>query len=309
MGVLIAGALVVLGWMALQVGAFAGMRDQVAVTVRFHDAAGVQVGAQVAVAGVPVGTVTGLVVDHDVALVSLGLDTDAHIRVDALAQVRSRSVLGEKYVALEPQARDTRLVADGDALQSGGEQTEIDEMVSTMGPLLEAVDPEAISRLVDALSQALADDPDRVTRMMANADAVLANSAAASQELPVLVSEGRATLSAVRRSLGGVDERVAQLGAVADRADGLLSDASGAVEGLPSLVSEVESTVIDAHALVVTLNGSTASLDEILENLSGFDEREIRRLLREEGILVRLRPARVSDEPSSDGSRRGSVER
>lgn len=307
-GLLLIGALGVLGWMALQVGALASLGERVEVEVRFADAAGLQPGAQVAIAGVPVGTVAALRIDHDEAVVGLALDPSAGVRVDAVAQVRSRSVLGEKYVEILPRSRDARPAADGDTLNPGAAQTEIDEMVSAMGPLVAAVDPDTLSRAIASVAGALDEDPQRVSRMLANADTLLANGAAASAELPALVSEGRTTLARLRGTLSTVDNRADELEGLIRKADAALVDVGGATERLPALLDEVDGAVGDARGLIGTLSESTDEVEAILANLGEIDKWELRRLLREEGVLIRLRPGQVVEAQDDEWSRRGSVE-
>ena len=92
--VLLAGLLFT--WMAIQVGALKALGNSITVTARFDDAAGLVPDAAVKVAGVKIGAVRSLAVDFDEAVVTLVLDADAGIRSDVKAQVRARSLLGEK---------------------------------------------------------------------------------------------------------------------------------------------------------------------------------------------------------------------
>jgi phospholipid/cholesterol/gamma-HCH transport system substrate-binding protein len=309
-GALLIGAAVVLAWMALQVGTFSNLGDRVVVTARLGHASGLQSGAVVAVAGIEVGTVTALSVDHDVAVVEIALDPSrADVRADALAQVRARSVLGEKFVELVPRSRDARLVRDGDVLAAGAEPTEIDELVSAIGPLVEAVDPVALELAVGALSDALRDDPERLSRMLANADTLLARGAEAAEEAPDLVREGRQTLTHARTTLDRVDRRLEQLGGVVTRVDAVLDDVEATTDDLPRISAEAEQALVEVRALLADVRSSKADVDRILQNFSDFDQREMVRLLREEGILVRLRPRQVvpDEEREQPWSPRGTT--
>src|SRR5688572_23900110 len=98
----------------------------VLVTVPFEDAAGLKTGAEVAIAGVEVGKVTGLAVDHDRAVGTLRLWTP--VRADVGVRIRQKSLLGDKYVELVPHSRDAALLVTGDVLPVVGPQTEIDEL-------------------------------------------------------------------------------------------------------------------------------------------------------------------------------------
>lgn len=307
-GCLLLGAMAVLAFMALQVGAFAGLGDRVSVTARFTDAVGLDDGATVSVAGVPVGTVSGMTLDHDVAIVAMDLDPAARIGKDAKVRVRARSLLGEKYVELVPGARDAALAEDGDVLESVGEQIEIDELVARLGPFVDAVDPERLRVVLDKLAVALEDDPELLARMLGNGDRLLKNAADASEALPTLIAESRTTLAQTRSTLSDVEDRAEEGQQVLSRADRVLADVEASSDRFPAMVDKADATLSDAQALVATLEENQDELRVILGNLSEIDKWELRRLLREEGILVRLRPAEVDEEAATYG-RRGRTKR
>lgn len=306
-GLLLAGAAGVLAWMALQVGALSSLGEKIDVETRFADANGLQEGASVAIAGVEIGTVSRMDIDFDQAVIHLALRPGADVRADATAIVRARSVLGEKYVEIVPHSRDARLVQDGDVLQAGPPQTEIDELVSSLGPLVQAIDPEVFAQLLGTLSATLAEDPERLSRMLDNADTLLANGAIASQDLPALISEGRATVTTVQRTAARADRALVQLDGLLTETDLVLDDVGAAAERLPALTEDVHLTVREARELVASFEGTKSGIDQIVDNFSGFDKWELRRLLREEGILVRLRAREVVEEENEPWDSRGSV--
>ena len=64
------------------------------------------------------------------------------------------------------------------------------------------------------------------------------------------------------------------------------------------LIQELREAVAEGRTLLTTLDSSSETLVKVLDNLSEIDKVELRRLLREEGILVRLRESEVELEPS-----------
>lgn len=298
-GCLLLGAMVVLAFMALQVGALAGFGDRIDVSSRFDDAAGLQPGAAVSISGVNVGTVEGLTLDQGFAVVALRLDPGAQVRKDARVRIRARSVLGEKYVELEAGNPAAPLAVDGDVLVAAGRQVEIDEMVAMMAPLVEALDPETVAAVMDKLDARLQEDPELISRLLDNADRLLTNAANASDRLPVLLDGADSALSQTRGTLGEVRARAVESKQVLARADRILLDVEGVTGDLPELVAEIEGGVGDARKLILEVDQSTDGLELILDNLSAIDKTEIRRLLREEGILVRLFPKKVDPEDGS----------
>ncbi len=288
-GCLMLAAAAVTAFLALKMGALSGLgHSSLHVSVALADAAGLKPDAPVSVAGVQVGSVASLQASGGHAEVGLALDTDAELYRDARLRVRAASLLGEKYLEIEPGTPDSGRLRDGDVLPAVGEQVEIDELVGALGPVLAAIDPEDLARAMSALAAALEDDPERVARMLANADEALANAAEATAELPAAVSELRSTLSSARGTLGGVDRRVAEVGPVIARVDGILADVEAADPG--ALIAEVRSTVGESRTVLASLDGSGKSLSVILDNLSAIDRAELDRMLREEGVLIRLFP-------------------
>ena len=72
--------------------------------------------------------------------------------------------------------------------------------------------------------------------------------------------------------------------------------ASRIEEKLPGMVADAEVTVAELRSLAEALGENEETIETILANLEEIDKWELRRLLREEGILVRLRHSEVVPE-------------
>ena len=293
-GILVIVSLGLLAWMSLQVGALDGWGvEMVSADVVLPDAAGIEAGAVVKVAGVEVGTVDAVTVDHDVAVLAVSLQSEAQIRTDVVAQVRARSLLGEKYLALLPQTRAAPLLEDGARVEAALPVTELDELINALGPMVGAADSESLTVALDTVARAINDDPERIDRILSDLETVLDNGATASADLPGLVTDADRTLMSVQ----GL---VADTRPVVDRADRMLVSLEPAADKLPAAVDEAHGLMVDGRAAVAevrevtgALEGSTDDLVVILDNLAGLDEAEVKRLLREEGVLIRFRPKKA----------------
>ena len=284
-----AGALV---FLALQLGALASLGDSTLVTTRISDAAGLETGASVSVAGVKVGTVKDLVLDHDVAVATLSLDPEADIGKDAVVRVRARSLLGEKYLELSPGLRGSPRIADGDGIVCEGNQVEVDELVARIAPMIDGLDLASVQRVLAAITKRLDEDPALVGRLLDNADHLLVNGAALSDRLAPLTDDASLAVADGRDLIATVDSRVRDAGALMDRAGQSLDRIDGATAELPALVVDTRAVVADVRSISGAVRRHEDDIEIVLDNLAGFDEDEIRRLLREEGVLVRLRPKR-----------------
>jgi phospholipid/cholesterol/gamma-HCH transport system substrate-binding protein len=296
-GILVLVASGLLAYMSMQVGALTNLGDEVSVTVEMEDAAGLSDGAAVRIAGVQVGKVVRMGVTHDKAIVTMSVQKDALVREDAIVQVRARSILGEKYLQITPRSESTRLLTDGDKLTVLRSQTEIDELVNSLGPIVEAVDAEAVGASMDRLAQALQDDPDRLARMLQDLDTIIKNGAEASQDLPVAVRESRATLQQIRAAAQETRPLLARSDRILTRMDSASEDLPDITKDVKLLVTDTRALVKDSRATLERIERISGDMEIVMKNMTEIDKWELRRLLREEGILLRLKRSKVQEKP------------
>ena len=298
-GVLVLVALGLLAYMALQVGALRGLGKHVQLTTRLPDAAGLADGAMIKVAGVDVGRVTSMGIEHDQALLHLEVREDAGIRTDAVVTIRARSVLGEKFVELVPQSADAALAADGDELAAARTPIEIDQLVNQLGPIIGALDPDQLNESIRIVNDALATDPQRVERMLVDLELLLDNAAAASADLPTLVEESRSTLRILRGAADDARPVLAKADRIATQVEAGTTDLASTRAELDGLLADTRVVVQDGSVLVDRLEENADTLEVVLDNIAEIDKWELRRLLREEGIVVRLKAKEVVEEDAS----------
>ena len=146
---------------------------------------------------------------------------------------------------------------------------------------------------IDAIAAAFEQDPERPARIVESAERLLEELLAVSGSAEPMVQEIQQTAE----QIGSLSQKADEL---VSRGDRVLSDlelAAGhlptASEGLPALVDDARAAAADLRVLVDSLNQQKAGLERIVHNLSELDKWELRRLLREEGILLRLREEEV----------------
>ena len=299
-GLLVLGALVILGYMAIQVGALKGFGETLQATARLDDAAGLTNGSLIKIAGVEIGQVDRLVIDHDAVVVEMVIDSDALIRQDAQVQVRARSLLGEKYLEVLPESTDAPLLEDGGVLSQSAGMTEIDQLVNALGPLVDSVDPAAVGGVLGHLNMVIEKDPERIERMLDDVELILKRTAEVSEQAPALVEETRGLVAEAGSTMAEVKLLVAQtrptlerLDQVVERLDVASEDLPGTVEKTEQLLEESHGLMLDGRALVSRIDDSYGDVELVLANMKEIDKWELRRLLREEGILVRTREKEV----------------
>ena len=87
------------------------------VTARFSSVTGLRTGANVEIAGVPVGRVTSIRLDPQtfMADVDLRINDGVNLSDDVMASVKTSGLIGDKYIALAPGGSDTPL-KNGDTI-------------------------------------------------------------------------------------------------------------------------------------------------------------------------------------------------
>jgi len=290
-GVLLVGALALLAWMSVQIGALGTLGPRTTVSLRMPDAGGLQEGAEVKTAGVPIGRVEDLAYEGGQAVATLALDARITLPSDVLPRVRARSLLGEKYVDLQrPAAPATSDLVDGAVLVMAERPADLDDVISALAPVARAIDPEALTETLRALSSALQEDPERLSRILAQVDDLTRDAATAAEQLPDTLDRVDRALSSAESTLADVRGLAEEARSPLARADALLADADGMGTEVRAAVDEARGALAEIRTLLGDID---PNLRKVLANVAEIDKWELRRLLREEGILIRVRPRDV----------------
>ena len=296
-GLLLIAALAALLFMSFKVGALKSLGDTILVDALFDDASGLVEDGDVRLHGVRVGGVRTLGIEQGRCKATLVIRRDAGVLKDVRAEVRARSVLGEKYVALVPRGDQAPPLADGDRIVDTAIPYEIDQMVTTIGPLLEQIDPDDVAAIVHAVAEISRDGELDASGLLAQAERLLANLNEMAEIAPQVKRDVPVILTNLRSAS-------ARLPATLDRLDATLDRTESVVANLDEASGELPETMADAREIAADLRSLSAALAEsgddiapmiddlasILETLSAFDEATIRSILQEEGVRVRVCP-------------------
>ena len=103
-----------LGYLAIRLGKLEVMGSKgYNVYADFPTVAGLKVGDPVEIAGVKVGRVNGIGLADDRARLELSLNDGVKLQEDAIASVRARGLIGDKFVLITPGASDRVIPAGG----------------------------------------------------------------------------------------------------------------------------------------------------------------------------------------------------
>src|SRR5690242_16746928 len=81
-----------------------------------HDATGLAPQSRVVMAGIPVGTIRSIRLDHDMARVDIAMAPDVVLHDDASIAKRTSGILGEYFLALTPGIDGRPTLKNGDQI-------------------------------------------------------------------------------------------------------------------------------------------------------------------------------------------------
>ena len=124
-GVFVLVGLLCVGYLTIKLGRMELLSDEgYRVVARFSSVTGLRVGADVEIAGVPVGKVASIALagDSPAALVVLRLRPDLRLAEDSIAAIKTSGLIGDKYVNLSPGG-------SADMIPHGGELGETQSVI------------------------------------------------------------------------------------------------------------------------------------------------------------------------------------
>lgn len=100
------------------------------IQAEFSNVGGLKTGASVVIAGVDVGRVTSVKLDNYQALVSLHLPDGLKIQEDAIATIKTKGLIGEKYVAITPGGSD-QIIKPGGRIRDTEPAVDLEQLISS----------------------------------------------------------------------------------------------------------------------------------------------------------------------------------
>ena len=99
------------------------------VVAQFNSASGLKPGSAVEIAGVEVGRVRGISLREDRAAVTLAVNNNVKLYSDTIASIKTRGIIGEKFLALSPGGGGDPL-KPGDTIRDTESGLDLEELVS-----------------------------------------------------------------------------------------------------------------------------------------------------------------------------------
>jgi phospholipid/cholesterol/gamma-HCH transport system substrate-binding protein len=171
----------------------------------FADAAGLKKGDDVRVAGVKVGTVTGVDLAGAEVRVGLRVDSGIHVGPDTRAEIKIKTLLGQKYVALTPSG--TGPLAGDIRLSHTETPLDVTAAFNGLGQRAGEIDTHQLARAFDTLAATFKDTPPYVHESLRGLERLSTSIASRNNELHALLARA----NGVTQTLASRDAQVAKL--------------------------------------------------------------------------------------------------
>jgi len=130
-GIFVFLGIMAMAWMAIKLGQVGGLGSSgYNISATFGDAGGLRAGADVMLAGVSIGRVASVQLKgQDEALLQLEIQQGVKLTTDAIAAVRTKGIIGERYVRIS-QGADDETIEDHGEIEETESAINIEDLIS-----------------------------------------------------------------------------------------------------------------------------------------------------------------------------------
>ncbi len=308
-GVFVIIGLIIFGYMSMKVGNLTLSRDKgYEIEVLFDSATGLARDVTVEIAGVEVGRVKGIALQKGKALVVLRMDSDLIIRKNDTAIIRTRGILGDKYVEIIPGSITSPPIPAGERITRTAPITDMDVLMNTLGEVA-----ENINALTKSLSNVLGTDTGEAT-LSAIVDnikevVVTLNQTVQSNKDDVdKIVDNLTTFSGTLKDVG--DRNKDDIGTIIKSARNVLETMESLTANLIGITDKINQgqgsigRLINDDDAIINLNKTLASLMEITDRINK-GEGTLGQLIAKDDVIQNLDKTLVSLGEIADTINRG----
>jgi phospholipid/cholesterol/gamma-HCH transport system substrate-binding protein len=130
-GIFVLIGIFALGYISIKLGKLEVVGERgYTVYAEFEKSGGIKSGAVVEIAGVQIGKVKSVRLNNDYqALVELVINKEIKLQEDSIISVKTKGLIGEKYIQITPGGAD-RLISAGGKLRETESAVDLEELIS-----------------------------------------------------------------------------------------------------------------------------------------------------------------------------------
>ncbi len=144
-GLFVLAGIIILTYMSVKVGKFDfGRKKGYEIFAYFDNASGLNIDVPVEIAGIEVGRVKDIGLERRKAKITMRIAPDTSIPSDSKAFIRTKGILGDKFIQIIPGKPESPPIKDGERIVDTYTPTDIDQLINTIGEV--ALDIRKVSR-------------------------------------------------------------------------------------------------------------------------------------------------------------------
>jgi phospholipid/cholesterol/gamma-HCH transport system substrate-binding protein len=129
-GLFMLAGIICLGYLSIRLGKLEVLGGTgYEIEALFSNSGGLKTGSSVVIAGVEVGRVKSITLDDYQALAILRLSQDVKIQEDAIASIKTRGLIGEKYVEITPGGSEV-FINPGGRIRDTQSAVDLEQLIS-----------------------------------------------------------------------------------------------------------------------------------------------------------------------------------
>jgi phospholipid/cholesterol/gamma-HCH transport system substrate-binding protein len=128
-GTFVLAGILAMGYLSIQLGGLDILSTgEYPLTAKFTTVSGLRVGASVEMAGVRVGRVQKIGLSGEDAVITLRVENSVKLSQDAIASIRTKGILGDKYIKLS-QGGSEKLIKPGGRIRETEPPLDIEKLI------------------------------------------------------------------------------------------------------------------------------------------------------------------------------------
>ena len=130
-GVFMIIGIICLGYLSIKLGKMEVFGDKgYEIQAIFSNSGGLKSGSSVVIAGVEVGRVKRIVLDDYQAKVFINLPLEVRIQEDAIASIKTKGLIGEKYIEITPGGAE-EIIGPGGRIRDTQPPVDLEQLISS----------------------------------------------------------------------------------------------------------------------------------------------------------------------------------
>jgi phospholipid/cholesterol/gamma-HCH transport system substrate-binding protein len=245
--------LVLLAGLAVKIGNISLFSSRHTIDAQLTDVTGLASGDSVNVAGVPVGQVSSIGVQHGHALISLSINNTVSLSRSTDVGMRWHNVIGQKEIELFP-GHGGPMLSPGSTIPLNHDVTDasIDTFLNSLGPLLSSINPKEANAFVENVSGALEGDTAQINQLINSGAAVSSTVQSLDSQVGQIIGNLNQVLTALASRSGDIDSLVTNLQTVSSALASKNSLLDDVVGNLSLVATDLAGLIGNNHSTITS---------------------------------------------------------